>query len=106
MIQSILWVMLSSFHLFAYGQQASDWKVESQRPEIAPVSGIDTQILSYQEPTLRLSGGGKDYAAGYWYKIVDAIPGEYYHFRTHFKSKGVDEPGRSILARVVWHNEA
>lgn len=80
------------------------WKFESQRPAIAPVSAIDKKVLFEGEPTLALQGGGKAHAAGYWYKVVPAEPGVYYQFRTHFKSNGVDEPARSILARVVWQN--
>lgn len=86
-----------------YSQKAaSEWKVESQRPEIEPVSKIDDQVRFKGQPTMALSGGGKAYAAGYWYKIVTAEPGEHYHFQTHFQSQGIDEPARSVLARVVW----
>ena len=80
------------------------WKFESQRPAIAPMSAIDELVMFEGQPTLALKGGGKDHAAGYWYKIVPAEPGAYYQFRTYFKSNAVDEPARSILARVVWQN--
>lgn len=82
----------------------SEWRFESQRPAIAPVSAIDTKVKFEGEPTLALKGGGKDHAAGYWYKVVPAEAGSYYEFRTHFRSSAVDEPARSILARVLWQN--
>jgi predicted amidohydrolase len=87
------------------GQKAAgEWKFESQRAAIAPVSAIDKEVTFEGEPTLSLRGGGKDHAAGYWYKIVPAEAGTYYKFQTHFKSSAVDEPARSILARVVWQD--
>ena len=80
------------------------WKFESQRPALAPVSAVDKAVMFEGQPTLALGGGGKEHAAGYWYKIVPAEPGVYYQFRTYFKANGVDEPARSILARVIWQN--
>lgn len=82
----------------------SEWKFECQRPDIAPVSLIDTQTTFEGKPTLTLKGGGKNYAAGYWYKVIDVTPGAYYQFQTYFKSSQVDEPDRCILARVIWQN--
>lgn len=89
-------------------QQSGDrpWIFESQRPGIAPAWALDTRVTFEGNPTYSLQGAGKDYSAGYWYKIVSASPGSYYHFRTHFKASNVDEPARSILARVVWQDEA
>ncbi len=84
----------------------SEWKFESQRPAIAPASYIDTQTTFEGKPTLTLKGDGKAYAAGYWYKVVSVEPGAYYQFRTYFKSSYVDEPDRSILARIIWQNES
>ena len=83
----------------------SGWKFESQRPEIAPVSALDNKVIHGGSATLSLRGGGKDHAAGYWYKVVDTEPGKFYHFKTHFKPQGIDEPYRSVLARVIWRND-
>lgn len=85
-------------------QSNSEWKFECQRPEIAPVYAIDNKVTYDGKPTLTLKGGGKDYAAGYLYKVVSADPGGYYHFQTYFRSIGVDEPHRSVLARVLWQD--
>jgi hypothetical protein len=84
----------------------SEWKFESQRAAIAPVSYIDSKTTFDGKATLTLKGGGKDYAAGNWYKVVDVQPETYYQFRTYFKSFQVDEPARSILAKVIWQNES
>jgi predicted amidohydrolase len=84
----------------------SDWRFESQRPAISPVSYLDKQETFEGRPSLAVKGNGKEHAAGYWYKVVDAVAGTHYQFRTYFKSSLVDEPARSILARVVWQNES
>lgn len=97
----LLWIIIAASGDLSFGQSA-EWKFESQRPEIAPASLVDQKITFGGAPTLALKGNGKDYAAGCWYKIVDAQPGAYYKFSTHFKSTKVDEPARSILARVIW----
>lgn len=88
-----------------YSQGVANWKFASQRPEIAPQHAVDKNFTFEGQPTLALKGGGKDFAAGYWSSIVDIQPGTFYHFKTHFKSNHVDEPYRSILARVIWHDE-
>lgn len=99
-------LLLSSVYNSASAQQKaqSEWKFESQRPDIAPVFSVDRKVLSGGAPSLSLHGGGKDHAAGYWYKVVSAVAGEHYQFRTYFKSEKVDEPARNILARVIWQN--
>src|SRR5205809_78509 len=55
----------------------SDWKFESQREAIAPVSYIDSKTSFRGSQTLALKGGGKGYADGHWYKQVNVEPGEY-----------------------------
>ena len=84
----------------------SHWKFESQRPEIAPASYVDKQVSFEGQPSLTIKGDGKDHAAGHWYTVVSATAGTHYRFRTHFKSSLVDEPARSVLARVIWQNES
>jgi predicted amidohydrolase len=100
-------MLITSLMPYANGQQeTSAWKFECQRPEIAPLNSIDKGVTFEGNPTLSLKGGGKEYAAGYWYKTTKAEPGIFYQFRTSFKSTMVDEPDRSILARVVWLDAA
>lgn len=86
--------------------QTSEWKFESQRPEIAPAHSVDRKISFDGKPTLALGGGGKDYAAGCWYKTVNVEGSRYYAFRTYFKSQNVDEPARTVLAKITWRNDA
>ncbi len=82
------------------------WKFESQRKEIAPVYSIDRKNTFLGKPALILSGGGKEYTDGHWYKIVNVESGEYFQFRSYFIASKVEEPSRSILARIIWQNES
>ena len=100
----LLMYLLFLASVTTYGQDKQAWKFESQRPAIAPESAVDKALTFEGQPSLAIKGGGKDHAAGHWYQIVDAEPGTYYQFRTHYKSERVDEPARSILARVIWQN--
>ena len=86
-------------------QPASDWKFESQRKEIAPLWRVDTKNTFEGKPTLMLNGGGKAYADGHWYKVIDVEPGAYFRFLGYFKSSKVEDTNRSILANIIWQNE-
>lgn len=84
----------------------SEWKFQSQRPALFPAYSMDSKTTFNGNPTLTIKGGGKAHAAGHWYKVVKADAGAYYQFRTYFKSSQVEEPNRSILARVIWQNQS
>ena len=84
----------------------SEWKFESQREAIAPVWYVDGKTLYKGNQTLALKGGGKEYADGHWYNKVNVEPGEYFQFRAYFTASKVEEPNRSILARILWQNES
>ena len=90
----------------AQEQTLSNWKFESQRKEIAPVSFIDKKVLFNNAPTLALSGGGKKYADGHWYYFSNVQAGKYYAFETSFMTSKIEEPYRSVLARIIWLNES
>ncbi len=54
----LAFLITSSFSLPSRGQNA-EWKFESQRPEIAPLSNLDKKVTFEGKPTLRLAGNGK-----------------------------------------------
>ncbi|MEO8762718.1 MAG: carbon-nitrogen hydrolase family protein [Ginsengibacter sp.] len=85
---------------------ADAWKFESQREEIAPVWYADNKMEYSGSPTLVLKGGGKEYADGHWYSIVNVKPGVYFKFRAYYLASKVEEPARSVLARILWQNQS
>lgn len=97
-------LMLFCSSTIVFSQNADSWKSESQRPEIAPVFLVDKRVTFEGEPSLAIKGGGKDHAAGHWYQVVTVDAGKHYRFRTHFRATKVDEPARSVLARVIWRS--
>jgi predicted amidohydrolase len=84
---------------------ASEWKFESQREAIEPVWYVDSITLFNGNPTLAINGDGRSYVDGHWYEEVSIDPGNYFKFRAYFKDSAVNEPNRSILARLIWQNE-
>ena len=82
----------------------SGWKFESQREAIAPIWYVDNKVPFKGNQTLTLKGGGKEYADGHWYKKMTVEPGEYFQFRGYFKASNIEEPRRSVLARILWQN--
>jgi predicted amidohydrolase len=84
---------------------ATVWKFESQRAEIAPVSHVDSKINLAAKPSLFLSGGGKEYCDGHWSTLVKVVPESYVQFHALFLASRVEEPGRSILSRILWQTE-
>jgi hypothetical protein len=83
---------------------ASEWKFESQRKEIAPEWHVDSNMTYKGQPTLLITGGGKDYANGHWYTVTTVEPGEYFQFESNFITSNVEELNRNILARIIWRD--
>ncbi len=87
------------------GFNPAEWHFESQRDEIAPVHSLNFDVVYKNKPTLTLSGGGKKYANGCWKTTRDVIPEMYYRFKVFYKARHVEEPGRSVLAGIIWVDE-
>jgi predicted amidohydrolase len=107
-VTSLLFFLTLINYTIAFAQEfnTSEWKFESQREAISPVSYVDSKIRFEGNQTLGLKGGGKEYVDGHWYKSVSVEPNEYFQFRAYYKTSKVDEPNRSILARILWQNES
>ena len=81
------------------------WQFQTHREDIAPDHWVDEKIQYEGKPTLVLSGAGKSYANGCWNLGFEVTPGKFYEFRTCFRQSKVDEPNRTILARIIWQGE-
>ncbi len=81
------------------------WQFESPRDEIAPDHWVDGEVLMEGKASLAMSGDGKEYVNGCWSQELEVTPGKFYEFQTYFRQTKVDEPNRSILARIVWQGK-
>lgn len=108
------WKKIGLFFVFAccvitqgvYGQEkpGEDWQFMSARDEITPKYWIDTGVQYDHSPTLAVAGDGKAYSDGSWIRTVDVKPETYYRFRSHFYGTNLDNPNRSVLARILWYD--
>ena len=101
------WIISTWFLFFApiCAQANGEWTSESPRQELSPGFSSNPSILFQGEPTLGLSGNGNQSVNGCWSRIIAVNPESFYNFTTHFTFGRVEEPGRSILARVIWLDE-
>lgn len=86
----------------ADAQDAAEWRFESQRAEIAPLHRVDAEVRQDGLATLSLAGGGKEFTNGRWTRTVAVEGGRHYRFHSRFRAQQVEEPHRSVLARVIW----
>jgi hypothetical protein len=99
--------LVALFHV-SFTQSLTDtdpWQFSSQRPEIAPVNGIDDEIMIHDAPTLKLAGNGDMSANGCWFVNVPVKSMSWYRFKTLFKADNIEEQSRSVLARIIWQDE-
>jgi predicted amidohydrolase len=87
---------------FAGDFNPDDWQFKSRRDDIAPLYSRNNDLIYRSKPTLQLSGGGKKYVDGSWFTVKDILPGTFYRFSVHYKADQVDQPGRTVLANIVW----
>jgi predicted amidohydrolase len=80
----------------------TSWQFESSRDEIAPDYWVDGEVMMEGKASLAMSGDGKEYVNGCWSQEFEVTPGNFYEFQTYFRQTKVDEPNRTILARIVW----
>lgn len=99
-----IWLIFFMLSINLYGQY--EWLFQSPRAEIAPAFWIDQEILHEGGATYALAGDNKEYAHGWWTATLPSKPETFYEFTTYFLARNVQETHRSILARLLWLNEA
>lgn len=79
---------------------SDNWQFSSQRPELEPKYYIDNE--TYGIPALAIEGGGSEIVNGCWYTSVDVQSLQWYEFKAHYIAENIEEPGRCVLARILW----
>lgn len=104
-------ILLLNFISFVVSSQAiSDlsnpdrWQYFSQRSELNAKASIYKSILYDNKPTLALEGNGKESVNGCWFTTVDVEASSWYAFHASYIDQNVEEPYRSVLARILWYN--
>ncbi len=106
---AIISLIFLSFNSIVIGQHetrissSGDWQFSSQRPELKPKNYIDKRTDGI--PTLVIEGAGNEIVNGCWYTSVKVEPLRWYEFKAHFLAKNIEEPGRCVLARILWFND-
>jgi len=80
----------------------ASWRFESQRSALLPVSSVNNDLLFRGSATLSTSGGGREYSNGCWYAFANVNAQTYYRFQVYFKTENVEEPYRTVIARILW----
>src|SRR5688572_28235330 len=89
---ALLFLCLSSLGCLA------DWKPFAPRAEIAPVCEMKNG--------LHISSAGNEAAFGGWKReFADIKGGGNYRFTASFRTKNVEHPRRSVIARLEWQDE-
>ena len=84
------------------------WHQYSARDEIAPRFWFERFGDSADKHTyvLGLAGRGDAAVDGRWQRRVPVEGGNFYQFHAEYRAEKVATPARSVLARVLWFNEA
>jgi predicted amidohydrolase/CubicO group peptidase (beta-lactamase class C family) len=78
------------------------WRLASQRAEIAPFAWVDEAVSFDGQPALALAGNGHAATDGRWARSYPVTAGAHLQFETFYRARDVDEPLRSLLARILW----
>ena len=86
------------FLCVSYVAALAEWKPFAPRAEIAPICEMKNG--------LHISSGGNEAAFGGWKRdFADIKGGENYRFTAAFRTKKVEHPRRSVIARLEWQDE-
>jgi predicted amidohydrolase/CubicO group peptidase (beta-lactamase class C family) len=93
------------------GESANDprpglWRLAAPRAEIAPAAWRDGTALVDGLPALVLAGRGSEAVDGAWTRRFAVETGTHVLFEARYTSERVEEPLRSILARVLFRDAA
>lgn len=89
----------------AYISNADHWSFSSQRPDIEPKHYINGEVKFQESPTFVIEGDGNEIANGCWFTTVEVEPSSWYEFKAYYLPVNIEEPNRSVLARILWYDE-
>jgi predicted amidohydrolase len=85
------------------GPPGTGWLSWSPRDEIRPKCYFDALLFRSSPASLAISGNANAAEYGGWAQVVNGIrPGQYYRLTAYFRSAGVADARRQIVARLDW----
>jgi predicted amidohydrolase len=82
------------------------WTSESPRDEIRPQFAVEAKAGPHGQGALAIACDQREGLAGYWKKTFEVTGGQHYRFSVLRKASHVELPRRSVVARILWQNDA
>ena len=103
---AIIGICLVSCAAHAALPLSEGWSQESPRDELRPAFAFDRNGGPDGDGALVITADRREGLDGRWVKSVPVTGGVYYKFRALYRVYDANIPRRSVVARVVWKDEA
>lgn len=88
-----------------HAASAEEWITAAPRDEIRPQFQSEKTGGKSGRGALVIRADEREGLHGWWQKTVSVSGGQHYLFSAWYRAENVSVPRRSVLARVVWHDE-
>jgi len=96
-----LWAAVQS-----HAASADGWTTTAPREEIRPEFQREETSGKSGQGALVIRADAREGLHGWWGKTFSVTAGRYYRFSGWYRTEGVTVPRRSVLARVLWRDDA
>ena len=105
-MKPIIVVLAGSFAFQIHAASAAGWTTVAPREEIRPQFQQAESGGKSGQGALAIRADERAGLHGWWQKTFPVTPGRHYRFSAWRRTEHVAVPRRSVLARVLWRNEA
>lgn len=103
-VVALAWLFCAAFQIQA--ASAGEWTTAAPREEISPqFQSVETGGKS-GHGALVIRADERAGLHGWWQKTFSVTPGQYFRFSAWRRTENVAVPRRSVLARVLWSDDA
>src|SRR5688572_3322417 len=105
----VTWLLVSL--LVAHSSAVPDnapagWQTGAPREEIKPAFSFDVKGGLDGKGSFIIRTDSREGLHGFWSKVFPVNGGQHYRFNAARKIENVTSPRRSVVARVLWQNDA
>ena len=101
---ALAWSAWAAFQIHA--SAADDWTAASPREEIRPKFEQTKTGGRSGHGALAINADEREGLHGWWQKTFSITPGQHYRFSAWRSTESIATPRRSVLARVLWRDDA